>query len=115
MALRGAPAPPSLLAPRQVWRCVMSRRWLALASVLLLVQVACAQPLLLASGPSEQAPPAPTLRLSVEPQKSEVLREVTLSAEGLPPNRTVVLTWGTVEGGWQIAEYYKFLGKRFAE
>ena len=93
----------------------MSRRWLALASVLLLVQVACAQPLLLASGPSEQAPPAPTLRLSVEPQKSEVLREVTLSAEGLPPNRTVALTWGTVEGGWQIAEYYKFLGKRFAE
>jgi hypothetical protein len=93
----------------------MSYRWLALATLLLLAQAACARPLVLSATPSEQAPTAPPVRLSVEPLRSEVLRPVTISAEGLPPDRTVTLIWGTVEGGWQIADYYKFLGKRFQE
>src|SRR6187200_3115518 len=40
--------------------------------------------------------------------------EVEASAEGLPPNRTIDLVWGTVSGGWVIEEYYRFRGKRFA-
>ena len=40
--------------------------------------------------------------------------EVEASAEGLPPNRTIDLVWGTVSGGWVVEEYYRFRGKRFA-
>jgi hypothetical protein len=40
---------------------------------------------------------------------------VTLTAAGLPPDRPVTLTWHTVEGGWRIADYYRFLGKHFEE
>jgi hypothetical protein len=55
------------------------------------------------------------VRLTVDPPKAEVLQTVTVSAENLPPDRPVTLVWHTVEGGWQIADYYRFLGKRFAE
>ncbi len=40
--------------------------------------------------------------------------DVEVSAEGLPPNRTLDLIWGTVSGGWVVEEYYRFRGKRFA-
>jgi hypothetical protein len=91
------------------------RHWLTYASVLLLVQMACARPLVFSSASAGQAQTAPLLRLEVAPAKSEVLQAVTIAAEGLPPGRTVALTWHTVDGGWQVADYYKFLGKRFQE
>jgi hypothetical protein len=40
--------------------------------------------------------------------------EIEASAEGLPPNRTIDLVWGTVSGGWVVEDYYRFRGKRFA-
>jgi hypothetical protein len=40
--------------------------------------------------------------------------DVEATAEGLPPNRTVDLVWGTVTGGWVIEDYHRFRGKRFA-
>jgi hypothetical protein len=39
--------------------------------------------------------------------------EVEASAEGLPPNKTVDLVWGTVNGGWVVEDYYRFRGKKF--
>ncbi|HLH22889.1 MAG TPA: hypothetical protein VK066_10220 [Chloroflexota bacterium] len=93
-------------------------RWLACGAAVLLAQAACAHPLALptAHAPDAQAsqmPPAPLGRLEVSPAKTEVLQTVSLAADGLPPDTTVALTWQTVDGGWQIADYYKFLGKRF--
>ncbi len=40
---------------------------------------------------------------------------VQISAEGLTPNRTVDLAWGTVNGGWVIEDYSHFRGKKFTE
>jgi hypothetical protein len=34
-------------------------------------------------------------------------------AAGLPAGKTVELMWETVEGGWVIEDYYRFLGKRY--
>jgi hypothetical protein len=95
------------------------RRWLAggAAAVALLALASCAGPLVLstASAPLVQAPSAPLARLDVSPAKTEVLQSVVLTAAGLPADTAVALTWQTVDGGWQIADYYKFLGKRFQE
>ena len=40
---------------------------------------------------------------------------VRASAVGLPPGKTVDLTWGTVTGGWVIEDYYHFGGKKYSE
>ena len=40
---------------------------------------------------------------------------VHATALGLPPGRTVDLTWGTVTGGWVIEDYYHFRGKKYHE
>src|SRR5258708_4008944 len=40
---------------------------------------------------------------------------IDATAEGLPPNRTVDLTWGTVDGGWVVEDGYRFRGKRFTD
>jgi hypothetical protein len=97
----------------------MTSRWLAgsALAVALLAQGACARPLVLATAqaPAAQAPAAPLARLAASAEKTEVLQPITLSAEGLPADTAVALSWQTVEGGWQIADYYKFLGKRFQE
>src|SRR4051794_20415460 len=94
-------------------------RWLAYGALALalLVPSACAPSLVLstAQAPAAQAPPAPLARLTVSATKTEVLQPITLSADGLPADKAVSLTWHTVEGGWQIADYYKFLGKRYQE
>jgi len=62
-----------------------------------------------------EAQTASVLQLAVTPAQTPVLEPVTITAEGLPPERTVELTWATVDGGWAVADYYKFLGKRFQE
>ena len=40
--------------------------------------------------------------------------EVEASAEGLPPESTLDLVWGTVNGGW-VVEGHRFRGKRFTQ
>ena len=40
---------------------------------------------------------------------------VHATAAGLPPGKTVDLTWGTVTGGWVIKDYYHFGGKKYSE
>ena len=40
---------------------------------------------------------------------------VEVASEGLPPNKTVDLVWGTVDGGWVIEDYFHFRGKKYAE
>jgi hypothetical protein len=41
--------------------------------------------------------------------------EIHAVAAGLPPNRTVDLTWETVDGGWVVEDGYRFKGKRFTD
>ena len=40
---------------------------------------------------------------------------VHATAVGLPPGKTVDLTWGTVQGGWVVEDYYHFRGKKYSE
>ncbi|MBI3401990.1 MAG: hypothetical protein HY048_11270 [Acidobacteria bacterium] len=37
------------------------------------------------------------------------------TASGLPAGKTVALTWGTVDGGWVVEDYYHFRGKKYSE
>lgn len=37
------------------------------------------------------------------------------AAAGLPPGKTVDLTWGTVTGGWVVEDSYHFRGKKYSE
>jgi hypothetical protein len=39
--------------------------------------------------------------------------EVRVTADGLPPGKTVDLVWSTVTGGWVIEDYYYFRGKKY--
>lgn len=67
----------------------------------------------------------PSTGRPVEPKPLELVYDRTTTpvagtavgviAEGLPPNQTVDLLWGTVEGGWVVEDYYRFKGKRFTE
>jgi hypothetical protein len=41
--------------------------------------------------------------------------QVHATATGLPSGKTVELSWGTVEGGWVVQDYYQFLGKKYSE
>jgi hypothetical protein len=47
--------------------------------------------------------------------KPVVGTSVDVTADGLPPNKTVNLAWGTVEGGWVVEDYFHFRGKKYAE
>jgi hypothetical protein len=40
---------------------------------------------------------------------------VRAGASGLPPGKMIDLTWGTVQGGWVVEDYYHFRGKKYAE
>jgi hypothetical protein len=40
---------------------------------------------------------------------------VHATASGLPAGKKVDLTWGTVNGGWVIEDYYHFRGKKFTD
>jgi len=40
---------------------------------------------------------------------------VHATAKGLPPGKTIELTWGTVTGGWVVEDYYHFRGKKYSE
>jgi hypothetical protein len=65
------------------------------------------------------AAPAPK-RLTLTYDKTQgpkplVGTSVEATAEGLPPNKTVNLAWGTVDGGWVIEDYFHFRGKKYSE
>ncbi len=97
---------------------VRRSRFSVLALALLLAGCARTPAARLAPAPADasaieaQAAPLP---LTVTPAQTPVLESVTITADDLPPGRSVVLTWTTVDGGWAVADYYKFLGKRFQE
>jgi hypothetical protein len=40
---------------------------------------------------------------------------VHVTAKGLPAGRAVDLTWGTVNGGWVVEDYYHFRGKKYSD
>ena len=64
---------------------------------------------------SPAAPEAPSPALTLTYKSPTVGTEVVAKATGLPAGKTVDLTWGTVTGGWVVENYYKFLGKKYAE
>jgi hypothetical protein len=69
-----------------------------------------------APGKNESAVGLKPLKLTLaKPATPVVGAMVDLTAEGLPPNRTVDLLWETVEGGWVVEDGYRFRGKRFTE
>ena len=64
------------------------------------------------------APAVPLKPLTLVYDKSQKPVPGTLiqvTGRDLPPNRTVTLTWGTVDGGWVVEDYYRFRGKKFTE
>ncbi|MEO8260237.1 MAG: hypothetical protein ABI868_23020, partial [Acidobacteriota bacterium] len=62
------------------------------------------------------APEPKTLNLTrANSDKPVVGTEVTATADGLPPDRTVDLVWETVEGGWVVEDGFRFRGKKFSE
>jgi hypothetical protein len=63
---------------------------------------------------AEPTVPAPQ-KLDLVYDKPIVGAEVHATASGLPPGKTVELTWGTVNGGWVIEGYYRFRGKKYTE
>jgi hypothetical protein len=66
-----------------------------------------------ASKPSNAAPSA-TLELAYE-KPAVVGASVHATATSLPPGKSVDLTWGTVQGGWVVEDYYHFRGKKYSE
>ena len=57
----------------------------------------------------------PIQTLSLTYKSPTVGADVAVTATGLPAGKTVDLTWGTVTGGWVVEDYYRFLGKKYAE
>jgi hypothetical protein len=89
--------------------------------IALLALVACSRT---AASPSESsstdsaaaaASSPSSAQLSLMYKTPTVGADVEVTATGLPPGKTVDLTWGTVTGGWVVEDYYRFLGKKYAE
>jgi hypothetical protein len=87
----------------------------------LLALVACSRT---AASPSESSSTdsaeeatsvASSAQLSLAYKTPTVGADVEATATGLPPGKTVDLTWGTVTGGWVIEDYYRFLGKKYTD
>jgi len=66
-----------------------------------------------ASNSSASAPGA-SLQLAYE-RPAVVGARVRATGTGLPAGKTVGLTWGTVQGGWVVEDYYHFRGKKYSE
>jgi hypothetical protein len=61
-------------------------------------------------------PDAPLQKLELTYDKPVMVgSKIHVVAAGLPAGKTVDLTWGTVNGGWLIEDYYYFRGKKFSE
>ena len=69
-----------------------------------------------AANPSAPVPKRLTLTYDkTRTPKPVVGTAVEATADGLPPNKTVSLAWGTVDGGWVIEDYFHFRGKKYTE
>jgi len=69
-----------------------------------------------AANPSAPAPKRLTLAYDkTRTPKPVVGTPIDITAEGLPPNKSVSLLWGTVEGGWVVEDYFHFRGKKYSE
>src|SRR5262245_24044232 len=69
-----------------------------------------------AATPSAPAPKRLTLTYDkTQTPKPVVGTPIEVAADGLPPNKTVDLAWGTVDGGWVVEDYFHFRGKKYAE
>ncbi|MCC7105574.1 MAG: hypothetical protein IT307_10560 [Chloroflexi bacterium] len=64
---------------------------------------------------SERSAPPSSRALTVNPRKATVGDQITVTASGLPPGKTVELVWQTVDGRWVIEENYFFRGRKFSE
>src|SRR5262249_22978900 len=67
---------------------------------------------------AEKKPTAPLQVLQIKHPGTEkvfVGTQIEATSEGLPPGRKVDLIWKTVNGGWVIADYFHFRGKKFTE
>ena len=69
------------------------------------------------TGQSASAPSQTSLLLLdlVYTKPAVVGGSVRATVAGLSPGKTVVLSWGTVSGGWVIEDYYHFRGKKYSE
>ena len=67
------------------------------------------------SEPARSSPAPKPLTLDYDRKKPFAGTPVHLSADGLPPDRSVEILWGTVDGGWVIEGYSRFRGKKFTE
>ena len=69
-----------------------------------------------ASAASKPSSAAPSASLVLAYDKPAVVgAAVHAIATGLPPGKRVELTWGTVQGGWVVEDYYHFRGKKYTE
>ena len=67
------------------------------------------------SAAAEASSGATSASLELAYDKPVVGATVHATAAGLPPGKRVELTWGTVEGGWVVEDYYHFRGKKYSE
>jgi len=90
------------------------RRTLAIALLASVSAAACRDGVRASS--REHAAPPKTLTLTRADHAPAVVgARVHATANGLPPNRTVDLTWGTVDGGWVVEDGFRFKGKHFVD
>jgi hypothetical protein len=64
------------------------------------------------------APPGAANNASLEltyDKPAVVGASVRVTAKALPPGKSVDLTWGTVNGGWVVEDYYHFRGKKYSD
>ena len=100
----------------------MTLRRCGVPLLLLMAVAACSRT---AASPSDSpaAPAPPSLpssndavqTLTLTHKAATVGSTVQVSGKDLPAGKTVELTWGTVTGGWVVEDYYRFLGKKYAE
>jgi hypothetical protein len=76
-------------------------------------QLANSQLVATAAAPSSTANSS-SLELTYD-KPAVVGSSVHATAKGLPPGKSVELTWGTVNGGWVVEDYYHFRGKKYSD
>jgi len=90
--------------------------------LLLIASAACSRPAASPTDSSSAAAPESVAAsndalktLTLTYKAATVGSAVQVNGKGLPAGKTVDLTWGTVTGGWVVENYYRFLGKKYAE
>ena len=69
-----------------------------------------------AAGAAAASPSASVATLELTYDKPAIAATAArATATGLPAGQTVDLQWGTVTGGWVVADYYHFRGKKYSE